>query len=227
MSQEERLQRRAEAAAEFDAQLQRGDGTRVANSLADGLSLLCDLCYHRVHYDVERAFGMDSMLLPVSLSKSEAKAKLEIGLFQVVQSSVVVHDRGYVAGNQEWYLTWLARLRLGDDTEAPSISQQLARYAAQNENDRRLSFSQNLERAFPEASRAPLIVYRLLPLAVAVVTAVAFGDHDGASELRTRQQLLLPGIVDCQTCRGTVMENGEKCQQCGNPFWKYNWLTAD
>jgi hypothetical protein len=227
MSQEERLQRRAEAAAEFDRHENRNDGARVANSLADGLTVLRDLCYHRVHYDVERAFGLDSMLLPVSLMKSEAKAKAEIDLYQIVESCLTARERHYFAAADDWSLRWLAQLLLGAGAEAPTMLERLTQYAVRPEDERRRSFSQLLERAFPEASRAPLIVYRLLPLAVGIVTAIAFADHAAAAELRNRQKTLLPGISDCNQCRGGVLENGEKCQHCGNPFWKYNWLTAD
>ena len=57
--------------------------------------------------------------------------------------------------------------------------------------------------------------------------AIAFGDHVTAQDARRQQKLLLSSIGDCNECHGRLMENGEKCVQCGNPFWKYAWLTAD
>jgi hypothetical protein len=59
------------------------------------------------------------------------------------------------------------------------------------------------------------------------MTAVAFGDTALAQELRKRQIRLLPSILDCHDCRGSVLDNNEKCPQCGNPFWFCNWLTAE
>ena len=51
--------------------------------------------------------------------------------------------------------------------------------------------------------------------------------HERALEARKRQQSILPGIGDCGACRGNVLDNGERCAQCGNPIWKYDWLTAE
>ena len=38
---------------------------------------------------------------------------------------------------------------------------------------------------------------------------------------------LLSIIRDCAECHGSVLENGEQCRNCGNPLWKYDWLTAE
>ena len=40
--------------------------------------------------------------------------------------------------------------------------------------------------------------------------------QEEAAPARDRQR-----IVDC------VRHIGEQCTQCGNPFWKYAWLTAE
>ena len=84
-----------------------------------------------------------------------------------------------------------------------------------------------LQRFFPESGHAPLIIYRLFPLAISVATAIAFGQLARAEETRKGQIAWLPGIADCPACHGRLLENGEKCQQCGNPFWKTEWLTAE
>ena len=75
MNPELRLQQRAAAASKFNEHLGRGDGERVTGSLADGLGLLADQFLTRVHVDVQRNFGMDSMLIPTSLVKTEEKTK--------------------------------------------------------------------------------------------------------------------------------------------------------
>jgi rRNA maturation endonuclease Nob1 len=46
-------------------------------------------------------------------------------------------------------------------------------------------------------------------------------------EARKKQIDLLPHISDCHACRGNPLENGERCQQCGNPMWKFDWLVAE
>jgi hypothetical protein len=219
------VQSRAAAAAEFDAHEHRGDGARVASSLYDGLNTLRNLFYTRVYAEVVNVLGTDSILLPVSAAQTEARAKAEIDLYLVAESAVEAVEAKYVGAAEDWYLHWLARLRLGEAAE--SARTRLTQFAAKSGDERRRSFSVVLERTLPEASRAPLIVYRLLPLAAAIVTATAFGDQNRAADARKRQRMLLPGIGDCNQCRGSLLDNGEKCQQCGNPFWKYQWLTAE
>lgn len=227
MNAEARLQRRVEAAARFNEHLQRDDGERIAGSLADGLGVLADLCLTRVHIDVQRNFGMDSMLMPTSIVKTEERAKAEIELFQLCESAFQVRQCQYITADEAWYIKWLSELRLGEQASAAATAQRLAQYAARSHEDRRKVFSTVLERTLPEASRAPLVLYRLFPLAVCIVTSLAFGDHARAADLRKQQQSILPGINDCSQCRGNLLDNGEKCVHCGNPVWKYDWLTAE
>jgi hypothetical protein len=227
MSQEDRAQRRTGAAAQLDERTGRGDGTRIVNSLADGLNVVRDLFFTRVHAEVENRYGMDSMLSPVSALKSEAATKSEIDVYQVVEAAATVGAFGYVDAPEAWRREWLARLRLGDAADSTAVVQRMAYYVSRAPDERRRAFSLVLERALPEARRAPLIVYRLLPLAVSIATCLAFGDGRGAQDARKQQVALLPGISDCRECRGNVFDNGEKCPQCGNPFWKYEWLTAE
>jgi hypothetical protein len=226
MNQENRAERRAQAAAQFDQLEQRTDGTRIAGSLDDGLSLLCDLFYTRIHVDVEKNFGMDSMLIPVSPIKSEENAKLEIRLYQIVEAAAAAKNRQYFHCSDHDFLDWLAELQLGELRHTPTAMQRLREYT-QRSQDRRRLFSNSLQRALPEAGRAPLVIFRLLPMAVALTTAVAFLDPASAQEVRRKQIALLPGIGDCHQCHGSVLENGERCSLCVNPMWKYEWLTAE
>jgi hypothetical protein len=227
MSPEERVRVRAEAAAEIDHHEGRTDGERIAQGLGDGLKLVRDLLFSRMHGDVEQVFGVDSMLAPIALARTEDAAKTEIDLYQTAEVVAHAREQRYLASEGDWCLRWLGRLRLGAAVDSPELSQRLSRYASKGADDRRRAFSVALERTLPEARRAPLILYRLLPLAVAIVADMAFGNHAGAAELRKRQIALLPGIRDCHDCRGALLDIGEKCHQCGNPLWKHDWLTAD
>jgi hypothetical protein len=227
MNPELRLQQRAAAASKFNEHLGRSDGEGVTGSLADGLGLLADQFLTRVHVDVQRNFGTDSMLIPASLVKTEEKAKAEIELFQISEAAAHARQCQYLAGHEEWFLGWLAELRLGEQATSASSGHRLAQYGARNTEDRRRVFSTLLERTLPEASHAPLVLYRLFPLGVNIATALAFGDCARAQEFRKRQQTILSGIADCSMCHGNVLDNGEKCSQCGNPVWKYDWLTAE
>jgi hypothetical protein len=227
MSLEDRNQRRAEAAAEFDKRRDRQDGAMVANSLADGLSTLRDALFTRVHSDVEKNVGMDSILSPTAADRSAAHGRTEIELYQIAESAATVEHEGFLADDAVWYRQWLARLRLGERWDSPIVAARLDLYLSKSPDERRRTFSQLLERSVPEARHAPLVVYRLFPLAVTIVTEVAFGDHGRADVSRKRQVFILPGINDCPKCHGRVLANEEKCAQCGNPFWTYEWLTAD
>jgi hypothetical protein len=227
MSTQDRCQRRADAAVEFDRREQRSDGARVVNLLADGLSMLRDLLFTRIHGDVETLFGLDSMLLPISALKSETNTKTEIEIYQIVESMADTVANHYIKADDTWYVEWLGRLRLGDAVASPAVVQRLASYRSKSPNDRRRVFSSQLQRVHPEAIRAPLVMFRLLPLAISIVTSLAFGDHPRAEETRKRQLTWLASIADCHACHGRLTDVGEECPQCGNPIWKYNWLTAD
>ena len=50
------------------------------------------------------------------------------------------------------------------------------RYDQPSDGLRRRRFPSLLEQALPEARKAPLIIYRLFPRAVRIVTALAFGN---------------------------------------------------
>ena len=113
MKLQEYVQRRSTAADEFDRFAHRSDGASVASSLATGLTLLRNSMFTRIDQDVVRFFGMDSMLAPLSADKSERKTKVEIELFQIIQSFDEVRQSNYIRMDDEWFVQWLARLRLG------------------------------------------------------------------------------------------------------------------
>jgi dTDP-4-amino-4,6-dideoxygalactose transaminase len=94
------------------------------------------------------------------------------------------------------------------------------------DGERRRMFASHVEQALPEATSAPLVVYRLYPRAVRIATALAFGDRLRASDIRNEQIAYLPVIADCHECHGVTLDNGEVCKQCGNPLWKLNWMNA-
>ncbi len=123
-------------------------------------------------------------------------------------------------------MQWLARLRLGALSADVNVVRRFAQYASKTTDDRRLAFTDVLARALPESRRAPLVLFRLVPLALHVATALAFGDRGRASEVRDRQTSLLEAIADCRQCGGRVLENGQQCGQCGNPLWTFRWLTT-
>ncbi len=87
MQIEEFVQRRTDAAQEFNLHEDRSDGLEIAGSLASGLTILRDALYKRVHEDVQRQRGMDSILMPISEEKSERLAKIEIELYQIAVSA--------------------------------------------------------------------------------------------------------------------------------------------
>ena len=92
--------------------------------------------------------------------------------------------------------------------------------------ERRSAFIDEMARILHESASAPLVLFRLLPPAVQIVTARAFGDRKTADGLRLQQVAYLPSINDCRLCRGQVLDDSEQCPKCGNPLWTYEWLTA-
>jgi len=212
------------AAAEFDSHEQRTDGETIAHSLADGLDTLRNELFERSHQDVEAQFGMDSMLVPVSPVQTELATNLEIETYMVTQTTDEVAGQSYV-NDANWFTDWLGKTRLGDSYQESGVQDRLVQYLRLSPDERRLEFSDVLVQTFPEARHIPLVLYRLFPIAVRIVAAVAFGDHVRANELRKEQLALLPGIADCDQCQGKPLDNGEQCNNCGNPVWQYKWLT--
>jgi hypothetical protein len=176
--------------------------------------------------DVERVLGKDSMVMPISEMKTEKQAKTEIELYQIAVSASLVRDQAYASMKDEWFLQWLTRLRVGEPHADEKVSRRLSDYVSKTEDERRLAFTDVLARVLPESRRAPLVLFRLLPLAVRIATALAFNDQPTAAETRWQQAVELPAVTDCRTCRGKLLDNGQQCQACGNPLWKYEWLTA-
>ncbi|NLF69541.1 MAG: hypothetical protein GX575_10870 [Candidatus Anammoximicrobium sp.] len=220
----EETNRRAEIVSEFEGHENRNDGQRVVTSLDSGLSVLRDLFYGRMHFDVEQMVGTDSMLIPLSESKTQRATKVQIEVFQVVESAAAAQERQY-ASSDEWYLNWLARFRLGEMVGREKIAKEIADYRRMKPDGRRLAFTDVLSRVLPESRKAPLVLFQLVPLAVQIATAVAFDDANAAAELRKRQIGILPSIADCHACHGKVLDNGEICDTCSNPMWAYKWLT--
>jgi hypothetical protein len=219
-------QRRSAAVEEFNQHEHRDDGPRVADALCGGLTVLRDSLYVRVHDDVQQRVGLDSMLMPLSLEKTERAAKLETELYFIAVSAAAAAERGYVATKDDWYLRWLARFRLGRIPSDGKTTQRLQYYMSKTADGRRLAFSNVLSAALPQSRQAPLVLFRLLQPAVQIVTALAFADEDVAAGWRDQQAEYLPAIRDCHACHGQLLDDGEHCAACGNPLWKFDWLTA-
>ena len=218
--------RRAAAAEEFERHEHRADGQPLVASLGSSLTVLRDALYARIHEDVVRRVGLDSAISPVSEEKTERVTKLEIEIYQIAVSSLAAVGRHYVSGDNGWYVEWLSRLRLGPVHAEGRVAKRLASYQAQTPEQWRLTFSNILAAALPESRRAPLVLFRLLPSCVEIATAMAFGRRQDAGDWRRRQVEVLPAIGDCGQCRGRVLDNGVQCRACGNPLWKFDWLTA-
>jgi hypothetical protein len=218
--------RRPAAASELGEHENRRDGPRIAESIDCGLALLAHTLYIRLHEDVEQLVGTDSMLMPVAPEKTRIRTIREIGLYHVAESALLVRQAGYLRDGGDWYVHWLGRLRLGEFAPDGSDTARIAHYIADPPDRRRLRFTDILSQVLPESRRAPLVLFRLVPLAVQVATALAFGDTAGAGQARSEQAEQLPAMADCRHCKGRVLENGEQCTHCGNPLWKSQWLTA-
>ncbi len=212
--------------AEFGRHTGRPDGQQVVAGLRAGWGLLSDLLYLRLHEDVEKAIGIDSMLAPLSETKSQSITKTEIGLYQIAESAATIRQFGYLPAGDDWCVPWLARLRLGESSEDRAHQHRIEGYLAKTAQARGLVWTDVLATVLPESRRAPLVLFLLFPLAVRIVTALAFGDQAGAKGFRASQVELLPVISGCRRCGGRVLENGQSCDNCANPLWKTEWLTS-
>ena len=216
----------AGAVEEFNGSGGRNDGARVAGGLFHGLRVLREAFYLRIHQDVERMIGKDSLLMPVSELQTLRRTTEEVEAFQVAESVAAVRQSGYLGERADWYLPWLLRLRLGKQPVGPQVLKRCLDYASGSDDQRRLEFTDALVRILPESTKAPLVLFRLYPLALHIVTAGAFDDRDTGTALRKRQSAILPAILACRVCHGRILQSDEPCARCGNPLWKYEWLTV-
>ena len=215
-----------EAVEQFSRRAGRNDGDRVAESLEQGLNLVRNLFYERMHFDVEKNVGADSMLLPLSEMKTYLQCKSAIDVYQIVESAWAVRQFGFLGSGDDWYLPWLERQRIDATLADETTARQIQRYRSQTPDQRRREFMDLLLDMLPESGRAPLVLFSLVPLSVQLVTALAFGDHPRGEAVRKQQQDVLPALADCRDCHGAVLSNGKLCSTCGNPLWKFEWLTS-
>jgi hypothetical protein len=213
------------AAAEFNRHERRSDGVAAVNWLDRGLTILRSALYLRVHQDVELMVGRDSMLMPVSEMRTVLRANQTIEAYQIAESAAAAMGFHYTSDPEGWYLNWLARIRLGDQDWSGEIVEQTKSYLPKTTEQRRSAFSDEMARIVHEAASAPLVLFRLLPLAVQIITARAFDDRKTADDLRRRQIAILPSVEDCRHCKGEVLNFADQCTKCGNPLWTYEWLT--
>lgn len=213
------------AGREFNERSRRMDGEEMVESLAAGMIILRDTLYFRLHQDVERLVGEDSMIMPISETRSQRQTKSEIELFQVAESAAAVKEprSGLDA---EWYGPWLLRFIRGPVPPGQAESKQVANYVGLSADARRLAFTDVLAKTFPESRRAPLLLFRVFPLAVQLATMLALGDRSRAEALRGQQISALAAINDCRQCHGKLIENSRQCPVCGNPLWKSELLMA-
>ncbi|MCA9118632.1 MAG: hypothetical protein H6822_04120 [Planctomycetaceae bacterium] len=228
MSTKQRSERQDLAAEELSKHCPSLDSQSIVDSLSVGLTHLRNSMLARVRDDVERNYGADSMI-GASLSKlqrQEQVAKVEIEAYTCIVADDEARESGYIEDDSEWFLNWMFRLRLGEESKSLA-EKRVAYYRSDTNEERRLKFVSALQHAVPESARAPLVLFRLFPRAIRILTAVALGDPIRGRELRAEQTNLLPAIADCHECHGRVLDNEDICRCCGNPVWKYAFLLAD
>jgi hypothetical protein len=221
---EERCRRRGAAVEKLSVLSRRPDAPQIVARLDDGLALLRNLLYTRLQADVERDFGRDSMLMPLSHAVTEHNVKGEIEAFmaaEVMEELVESAGLPLPAENQQW----LSELRLASRQDRPALEALADHYLLLGARDRQLEFSDMLEELIREARLVPLVLYQLFPLAVRGIAALALGNHLRGAEIRGRQASLLPAITYCRRCHGGLLEVDETCRECGNPVWTIRWMT--
>ncbi len=221
---EERCRRRVAATEALALFSHRPDASQIVARLDDGLSLLRNLLYTRIQTDVQRSFGMDSMLMPISRSQTEYEVKGEMEAFVVAEVLDEMAREAILPFPAE-NRTWLFDFRLADRTDRDILEDRADHYLFLQNRERQLEFSDRLEEQVREARLVPLVLYQLFPLAVRCAAALSMGDHFRGGEIRNRQMAILPAIADCRYCHGRLMEVDESCRECGNPVWTIRWMT--
>jgi len=204
------------------------NSSAIVGSLWTGLNTLRKLFLARLHQEIESHFGVDSVWAPLRLLEAKRefrRAAEEIEIYTLIVVVAETEHSGYTNGEIDWFRDWLLRLRWGDEIKRATL-ERMQSYEKHSDGERRRMFASFLEQAIAEATKAPLIIYRLYPRAVRIATALAFEDTMRAREVRSEQMSYLPVIGDCHQCHGRLLENGEICPDCGNPLWKTDWLCA-
>lgn len=213
----------ARAGAEFDRHEARSDGEQIADRLMKHLTALRESLLRRV-VAAEESIPVDSMLMPVSKLKAQQQAAEEVEAFMAAESAKAAARFGFSAGAESWYAEWLLKMRLDSWNPLGDVSGRVREYLAKTDDQRRLEFSNVLVEAIPESRHAPLVLFRLLPTAVHVATALAFDDAKAAGKVRTEQMKILPSIAYCHECQGELLADERECSTCGNPLWNQEWL---
>src|SRR5262249_29219749 len=150
----------------------------------------------RLHNDVEAQFGIDTIRAPSTSNEARREighAASEIETYSAVVVLAEAAHSGYAKADFPWFCGWLTRLCWGEHAD-PAILERLHAYDQLTDGERRRMFASLVEQALPEATSAPLVIYRLYPRAVRIATALAFGDRLRASDVRSEQIAYLPVI---------------------------------
>lgn len=228
MSTKQQSERQHCAAEELQDHCPDLDSQQIVDSLTAGLTHLRDLLIVRVCEDVERKYGADSMIgrSLADMQRQARLAKVEIEAYACIVVNDEVARNGHIDKADPWFLDWMFRLRLGESCESV-FNKRVDYYKSRTIEERRLKFVSVLQRAIPESTRAPLVLFRLYPRALRILAAVAFGDSLRAQELRAEQIGFLPAISDCHECHGRALDNEDICRCCGNPVWNFAFLLSD
>src|SRR5438067_317709 len=119
LATQDRTTRRADAVQVLGERTHRGDASQVVARLDDGLTQLRNLLLTRITEDVERSFGVDSMIVPLSQARTEHAAKGEIEALLVTEVADEASLGGLVALPAEWIRPWLLDLRLTGRQDRP------------------------------------------------------------------------------------------------------------
>ena len=146
--------------AEAELTLHRGgvNSSAIADSLWAGLTTLRKLFLTRLHPDSE-PFPEDN--------RGFRRAAEEIEIYSMMVVVAEAEHSGYINGDLAWFRDWLLRLRWGDEIDSATL-EHIQSYENHSDGERRRMFASSLEQSLPEATAAPLIIYRLYPRAVRI-----------------------------------------------------------
>ena len=176
---------------------------RVTNSLGDGLVVLRD-AFSIAFTATLKVFGLDSMLLPVAVLKSETNTN---------QRSRSIRSSKRSSMPQIVIWAWRRRLvHVAGQLRLPDSALPGRRAAGWRSAGQRPTIAAG--RSYRGCSgcfrgrASALVMFRLFPLAISIAVAIAFGDHP-TEEMRAASHLA-PSIADCRP--RPPPQNGENVQ---------------
>src|SRR5712692_2682750 len=172
-------QKYEEFAAEFNTKENRLDGFVIAKALHEGL----DSDARNWFYGSIFHWYDDIPLTREQKVDAELSSRREVWFYHCVEAAISAKQNGYI-GDDRWFVDWVARLNLGNETAKVGIERRLADYWGKSRDTRQVAFTVHLGSTLPKKTNSNDWIrwhVPLLALSASITTATAFGDEKSAA----------------------------------------------